>query len=481
MNNYDFIDDFTLFFKKTPNQDQKNVVDFFFHFIKPDTKEKIFVVNGYAGTGKTSLIAALVNMVENYGLKCLLMAPTGRAAKVLSKYAHHTAFTIHKIIFRQSSIDINSSVSIGFNKMKDMLFVVDEASMINNISGENTMTDGVLDSLIHFTFQSDNRCKLLIVGDNAQLPPVGQADSPALLSNTYKRLGFDIIEASLKNVVRQEKMSGILFNATKIRNVIENQLFAELPKISVNQFADVKIVPGNELIDVLSDCYDKDGREETMVVCRSNKTANIYNNGIRNRILWREEELESDELVMVAKNNYFWTEQLNSQLPVNEQENRMDFIANGDIAVVERVRNNRKLFGFKFADCTLRFPDYNDAEMDATILLDTLQAEAPALTQQQQETLFNNVMEDYLDISIKRDRINKIKQDPYYNALQIKYAYAVTCHKAQGGQWKNIFVEQGFIPDDIDVKEYCRWLYTAITRATQTLYLVNWKQNQIQE
>ena len=270
-------------------------------------------------------------------------------------------------------------------------------------------------------------------------------------------------------------------NATNIRYVLENALFEQLPKIRFTQFADVKAVPGDELIDTLADCYERDGIEETMVVCRSNKTANIYNNGIRNRILWREDELESGEFVMVAKNNYYWTAQTVEDSNEPNRKNKMDFIANGDIAKVQRVRNVREFYGFRFADCTLEFPDYDDEEFDITVILDTLQAEAPALNEEQQERLFNKVMEDYFDVPLKTDKLKKLKQDPYYNALQIKYAYAVTCHKAQGGQWTNIFVDQGFIPEDTDIRDYCRWLYTAMTRATKRLFLVNWKQKQTDE
>lgn len=478
MNITDFIDEFNRFLKKTPTKDQNKALEKFCQFINPQSDEKIFVLNGYAGTGKTSLVAALVNMLETYGLNCILMAPTGRAAKVLSKYANHQAFTIHKVIFRQNSMDINADVSINFNKNRNVLFVVDEASMINNVPSESILRDGLLQSLLNFVFQTDNGCKLLLVGDNAQLPPVGQLDSPALQKQTYANLGFYTSAATLRTVVRQEQMSGILMNATNIRYVLENSLFDQLPKIRFTQFADVKAVPGDELIDTLADFYERDGIEETMVVCRSNKTANIYNNGIRNRILWREDELESGEFVMVAKNNYYWTAQTVEDSNEPNRKNKMDFIANGDIAKVQRVRNVREFYGFRFADCTLEFPDYDDEEFDITVILDTLQAEAPALNEEQQERLFNKVMEDYFDVPLKTDKLKKLKQDPYYNALQIKYAYAVTCHKAQGGQWTNIFVDQGFIPEDTDIRDYCRWLYTAMTRATKRLFLVNWKQKQ---
>ena len=479
MNISDFILHFTRFFKNSPKNDQINALNELEHFIN-NHDEKIFILNGYAGTGKTSLVAALVNMIEHFGINCMMLAPTGRAAKVLAAYANHSAFTIHKIIFRQSGIELNHSFSVSFNKMKNVIFVIDEASMINNSENMNSLTDGVLDSLMDFVFQSDNGCKILFVGDNAQLPPVGQNESPALNPNYYKDKGLKVRTASLKTVVRQVSLSGILENATSIRMIIENALFNELPKIKFNQFPDVINLKGNELIDTLTMCYDHDGMEETMVVCRSNKTTNIYNNGIRNTILWRESELESGELVMIAKNNYFWTQTDIDEMGEDEKilTKQIDFIANGDVAVIDRVRNHRELYGFRFADCSLHFPDYDDFEMEATVILDTLQAEAPALNNTQQENLFNRIMEDYMDIPNKKQRTDKIKQDPYFNALQIKYAYAVTCHKAQGGQWKNVFVDQGYIPDDTDMKDYCRWLYTAITRAKNKLFLVNWKQNQ---
>ena len=280
--------------------------------------------------------------------------------------------------------------------------------------------------------------------------------------------GLEVMEANLTQVVRQAESSGILWNATALRKLLVQDECYSLPKIRITGFPDVKVVPGNELMEALEACYDNDGLEETIVVCRSNKRANIYNNGIRSRILWREDELNNGDLLMIAKNNYYWT----------EQEKDMDFIANGELAVVQRVRRQSELYGFRFVDATLTFPDQDNYELDANLLLDTLQSESPALTRADADRLFNAVLEDYADIPLKRERMKKMKADPYYNALQVKYAYAVTCHKAQGGQWKNVFIDQGYMSDEYLSPDYFRWLYTAFTRATGTLYLVNYPQEQ---
>ena len=475
----DFKADFLQNFHNLPTTDQMKALDSMTDFIFDNETNSVFLLKGFAGTGKTSMLAAMVRTMERAGMLCVLLAPTGRAAKVFSHYAGHPAYTIHKMIYRQRTLDINPSFSLGFNAMKNVMFIVDEASMISDVPSEMRMRESLLESLLHFVYGNDRGCRLMLLGDTAQLPPVGEADSPALRRTVLERYGMKVAAASLTTVVRQDEQTGILWNATRIRTVISRELFGELPKIRFSQFADVVNIPGDQLIETLSDCYRDYGLEETMVVCRSNKRANIYNNGIRGQILWRESELETGDLVMVAKNNYFWVDKARKDtgIPAPEDDSGMEFIANGDIAVVQRVRNIRELFGFKFADCTLLFPDYDD-ELDATVLLDTLQAEAPALTPQQNEQLFNKVMEDYMDIPLKQERLKKMRQDPFYNALQLKYAYAVTCHKAQGGQWTNIFIDQGYLPEDTSVKDYCRWLYTAMTRATTHLYLVNWKESQ---
>lgn len=343
--------------------------------------------------------------------------------------------------------------------------------MISNegLSGSVFGTGRLLDDLIQFVY-SGTGCRLLLLGDTAQLPPVGEELSPALFAEALKGYGLDVMEANLTQVVRQVQDSGILWNATRLRQLIMEEACGSLPKIKVSGFADIKVVPGEELIDTLSTCYDRDGMDETIVICRSNKRANIYNNGIRAQILWREDELNTGDLLMVAKNNYYWTEKCKE----------MDFIANGEIAVLRRMRRTRELYGFRFAEVLLVFPDYGDLELEVNLLLDTLHTDAPALPKADNDRLFYAVFEDYADISTKRERMKKMKADPHYNALQVKYAYAITCHKAQGGQWKNVFLDQGYMSDEYLTPDYFRWLYTAFTRATGTLYLVNYPKEQIE-
>lgn len=453
-----------------PTKEQDFVIKMLATFLLSPKSDLLFLLRGYAGTGKTSLVGALVKTLDMLKQKTILLAPTGRAAKVLSSYANHPAFTIHKKIYRQKSFaDESASFSICDNLNKHTLFLVDEASMISNegLSGSMFGTGRLLDDLIQYVYSGEG-CRLLILGDTAQLPPVGEELSPALSATMLAGYGLEVMEANLTQVVRQAESSGILWNATSLRKLLMQDECYSLPKIRIAGFPDVCIVPGNELMEALETCYDRDGLEETIVVCRSNKRANIYNNGIRSRILWREDELNNGDLLMIAKNNYYWT----------EQEKDMDFIANGELAVVQRVRRMRELYGFRFVDVTLTFPDQNNFELEANLLLDTLQSEAPALTHVDSNRLFNAVLEDYADIPQKRERMKKMKADPYYNALQVKYAYAVTCHKAQGGQWKNVFIDQGYMSDEYLSPDYFRWLYTAFTRATGTLYLVNYPKEQ---
>ena len=404
--------------------------------------------------------------------KSVLLAPTGRAAKVFSAYAGHPAFTIHKKIYRQQSFSNEvSNFSINDNLTTHTLYIVDEASMISNegLSGSMFGTGRLLDDLVEFVY-SGAGCRLLLMGDTAQLPPVGEEQSPALATEALKGYGLNVIEVDLTQVVRQVQSSGILWNATQIRQLIAEDECFSLPKIKVSGFPDIQVVRGDELIDTLTGCYEKNGMDETIVVCRSNKRANIYNKGIRAQILYREDELNTGDLLMVAKNNYFWT----------EKYKEMDFIANGEIAVVRRVRRTRELYGFRFAEVLLAFPDQNDFELEANLLLDTLHSDAPALPKTENDRLFYSVLEDYVDITVKRERMKKMKADPHYNALQVKYAYAVTCHKAQGGQWQNVFLDQGYMSDEYLTPDYFRWLYTAFTRASKTLYLVNYPEEQIE-
>lgn len=453
-----------------PTKEQDFVIKMLATFLLSPKSDLLFLLRGYAGTGKTSLVGALVKTLDMLKQKTILLAPTGRAAKVLSSYANHPAFTIHKKIYRQKSFaDESASFSICDNLNKHTLFLVDEASMISNegLSGNMFGSGRLLDDLIQYVYSGEG-CRLLILGDTAQLPPVGEEQSPALSAMMLGGYGLEVMETNLTQVVRQAESSGILWNATALRKLLVQDECYSLPKIRITGFPDVKVVPGNELMEALEACYDNDGLEETIVVCRSNKRANIYNNGIRSRILWREDELNNGDLLMIAKNNYYWT----------EQEKDMDFIANGELAVVQRVRRQSELYGFRFVDVTLTFPDQDNYELDANLLLDTLQSESPALTRADADRLFNAVLEDYADIPLKRERMKKMKADPYYNALQVKYAYAVTCHKAQGGQWKNVFIDQGYMSDEYLSPDYFRWLYTAFTRATGTLYLVNYPQEQ---
>ena len=430
------------------------------------------MLRGYAGTGKTSLVGALVKAMDKLQQKSVLLAPTGRAAKVFSAYAGHPAFTIHKKIYRQQSFSNEvSNFSINDNLTTHTLYIVDEASMISNegLSGSMFGTGRLLDDLVEFVY-SGAGCRLLLMGDTAQLPPVGEEQSPALATEALKGYGLNVIEVDLTQGVRQVQSSGILWNATQIRQLIAEDECFSLPKIKVSGFPDIQVVRGDELIDTLTGCYEKDGMDETIVVCRSNKRANIYNKGIRAQILYREDELNTGDLLMVAKNNYFWT----------EKYKEMDFIANGEIAVVRRVRRTRELYGFRFAEVLLAFPDQNDFELEANLLLDTLHSDAPALPKTENDRLFYSVLEDYVDITVKRERMKKMKADPHYNALQVKYAYAVTCHKAQGGQWQNVFLDQGYMSDEYLTPDYFRWLYTAFTRASKTLYLVNYPEEQIE-
>ncbi|MDD6891551.1 MAG: AAA family ATPase [Bacteroidales bacterium] len=460
-------------FLDKPTNEQEIVMKSFADFLFLAKEERIFVLKGYAGTGKTSLVGALVRTLDELQRKVVLLGPTGRAAKVFAHFARHPALTIHKKIYRQR---VFSNETDNFvlhpNLHQHTLFIVDEASMIANqgLSGASFGTGRLLDDLIQYVYNGQG-CRLLLIGDTAQLPPVGEEESPALSADVLAGYGLEVTECRLTQVVRQVSDSGILYNATALRRRIAGGDCFDLPRIRTEGFADVRVVPGSELIEVINDCYDHAGMDETMIICRSNKRANLYNKGIRNSILYREEELSTGDVLMVAKNNYYW----------GADCKELDFIANGDTAVVRRVRRQQELYGFRFAEVTLRFPDYDDLELEVKVLLDTLHSDAPSLTREESERLFNGVMEDYADIPTKRERMKKIKEDPFYNALQVKYAYAVTCHKAQGGQWMRVFLDQGYMTEDMLTPDYYRWLYTAFTRATQTLYLVNWPEEQTEK
>lgn len=451
-------------FPYDPTEDQFSALQIISDFLLSGETDSILLLKGYAGTGKTSLVGALVKTLNELKQKSILLAPTGRAAKVFSGYAGQNAYTIHKKIYRQKAF---SNEPTGFlpadNLHKDTLFIVDEASMISNQGLDSFVfgTGRLLDDLIQYVYSGEN-CRLILMGDVAQLPPVMQTESPALQAGILQGYNLQIQEITLTKVVRQSEDSGILFNATRLREALRNETVEIFPKLRLKGFADFSKVSGDELIEEISSAYSRDGIEDTMIISRSNKRATIYNNGVRNRILSREEELSSGDRLMVAKNNYFWT----------EGSKEMDFIANGEIVQVLRVRRTMEFYGFRFADVTIRFQDY-DLEMDVKILLDTLQTDAPGLPKELNDKLFYTILEDYEDIPTKAGKMKKMKVDPYYNVVQVKYAYAVTCHKAQGGQWMNVFLDIGYITEEMLGEDFYRWLYTAFTRATHRLYLVN--------
>jgi ATP-dependent exoDNAse (exonuclease V) alpha subunit len=453
-------------FEHIPTAEQEHAIDVFSLFMTDRHEQTVMVLRGSAGTGKTTLAAAVVKAMGSLKQKMVLMAPTGRAAKVFSLYAGHPAYTIHRRIYRQKSLE--GGFDLNYNSAQDTLYIIDEASMIANASnyGETPFANGqLLDDLIQFVYNGRN-CRMLLIGDRAQLPPVGEEESPALMSEVLCGYGLHVYECDLNEVLRQSQESGILFNATRIR---EGGMV--LPQIRLTGFEDITVVPGDELIESLSSSFSKVGVDETIVVTRSNKRANIYNQGIRNMVLGREEEITTGDQLMIVKNNYYWATACSQPSTPNPQ---LSFIANGDHAVVRKVRNVHEQYGFHFAEVIMSFPDYDDYELTAMVILDTLTSEAPALTRDQQEQLYLKVMEDYADIPLKRDRLKKLKEDKYYNALQVKFAYAATCHKAQGGQWTHVYIDQGYMTDDMLTTDYIHWLYTAFTRATEHLYLVNW-------
>lgn len=456
-----------------PTQDQRKALQTFARFMTDRSENAVMILRGSAGTGKTSLAGAIVKAVIRLHFKVSLLAPTGRAAKVFSLNSGLSASTIHRKIYREKAFNgADGQFSLNNNMFRDMLFMVDEASMISLSQSNTTFGSGrLLDDLVQYVYSSGANCRLLLIGDKAQLPPIGEEESPALRSDVLKSYGLEVYECDLNEVLRQSQHSGILWNATAIREMITRNTATQLPKIKLKGFADISIVPGNELIESLASSYSAVGIDETMVITRSNKRANIFNQGIRNTILGREEELTTGDLVMVVKNKYL----------EKDRSTDISFIANGDHAVIRRVRNIRELYGFRFADASLEFPDYNNTELDTVVVLDTLTTEAPALTREQNDKLFQSVMEDYADVPRKADRMKQLREDAYFNAMQIKFGYAVTCHKAQGGQWAHIYLDQGYMTDEILTPDYIHWLYTAFTRATEHLYLVNWTQKQTAE
>lgn len=422
------------------------------------------LLRGYAGTGKTSLVSALIRTLPQLRVSSLLLAPTGRAAKVLSGYSGRQAFTIHKKIYMTATDATGQMRTVrAVNKHSYTLFIVDEASMIGvePIASRHSL----LEDLVEYVY-SGNHCRLMLIGDTAQLPPVGQSESPALDDRYLKAsFGLNVHSQELTEVVRQQSLSGILANATVLRSQIADMRIADeaqLPLFSVAD--DVVNLNGEDLMEVLNREYSGDGLEDVVVVTRSNKRANLFNQGIRSSVLFREGEVNAGDYLMVVKNNYYWL----------DDDSTIGFIANGDIVEVLSVRHVQELYGFRFADATLRFVDYPEEQpRDCKLMLSTLYSESPSLTAEEQERLYTTVMEDYADLPHKADRLRELRQNPYYNALQVKFSYALTCHKTQGGQWRTVIIDQGFLPPDQRLdRDYLRWLYTAFTRATGRVYLL---------
>ncbi len=450
----------------TPTTSQLELIDVMSDYIFSNEPDEIMLIRGYAGTGKTSMLYSLTQALSALKIRTVLMAPTGRAAKVLAGYTKMPAFTIHKKIYRQkSSSDGFGLFVLDKNLFKNTYFIVDEASMISNESSENSVfgSGRVLDDLLEYVYSGEN-CRLVLVGDTAQLPPVGLDISPALDVDALEYYGFSVKMVELTEVVRQSEGSGILSNATGLRKKIGSQnLVSGFFQILLESFDDVEKISGGDLIESITSSHDKYGIFETTVVTRSNKRANLYNKGIRGSILYRENEIERGDLLMVVKNNYYWA----------DEEMKLDFIANGDIAEVIQIYKYEELYGCRFANVCLRFVDYENLELDCKIFLDSLALETAAFTYEQNRALFEAVSEDYSEIRNKRERWKKVKENPYFNALQVKFAYAITCHKAQGGQWKAVYVDHGFVNEESLNTEFYRWLYTAFTRPTEKLYLVN--------
>ncbi len=436
----------------------------------------ILVLNGYAGTGKTTAIAAVISALKELKIRSVLLAPTGRAAKVLSLYAGQPAYTIHKQIYRQSSVtsDGLGQFKLAPNKMKDTLFVVDEVSLIgiDNAGNRSTAqfgTGNLLEDLIKFV-RNGLDCRLILIGDSAQLPPVGHEYSPALSKEYMDGFG-GVSWSELTEVVRQKNESGILYNATMLRTMISedydsggNLFPINALELTTDGFSDVQRISGGELIDALTDAYDHYGEDETVVLCRSNKRANKYNAGIRGSVQFKEERLVRNDKLMVVKNCYQFLEKVED----------IDYIANGDIAKLLSISHYEDRYGLHFAQARLAFPDYNDQEISAKVCLDTLESESASLTYEQQNALYQGVSEDYSHIASKKKRYDAVREDPFYNALQLKYANAVTCHKSQGGQWRCVFIDNPFWQEEFTVDDY-KWLYTALTRAVEKVYLVNFK------
>ena len=451
-------------FAFTPTFGKKKIVESLSLFLGRPADGSIFILDGYAGTGKTSLIAAVVRALQAMNLRTILLAPTGRAAKVMSHYSGQKAYTIHKKIYRQKSLaDIDSKFTLDFNREKDAVFIVDEASMLADYAADGTQfgSGSVLDDLISYIRQG-SRCRLIVVGDSAQLPPVGLERSPALDPHHMSIYG-EVVYELLDEVVRQDQQSGILFNATLVRCMLEAGII-DIPMFDTS-FDDVASLEGGEILEAIQDAYSRYGMEQTLIVTRSNKRANRFNEAIRRHVLYAEEEIGSGDLLMIVKNNYYYTER--------EKDCPVDFIANGDTALLARIRRFEELYGFRFAEARLSFPDYEDLELSCQILLDTLSSDTPSLSREQNSRLFYAVAEDYADLPTKAKRYKEVRENPFFNAMQVKFAYAVTAHKAQGGQWRCVFIDKMLFGEEEMTRDLMQWLYTAITRATEQLYFIN--------
>ncbi len=455
--------------KFEPTGDQKNAIDELSDYLTGSKNDSLFLLKGYAGTGKTTLVSALVASLSEMEIKTELLAPTGRAAKVLSHHCKQIAHTIHKKIYRQRSLTDGFGIfNLDRNLSRDTIFLVDEASMISNYSYETSSFGSgcLLDDLVDYVSAGIN-CRLILIGDVAQLPPIGIDVSPALdpkeLETCYN---VSVKEVVLTQVVRQADESGILKNATELRRMLDEGDFG-YPKLETEKFPDIVRISGSELVEEIASAHYKYGLEETMVLSRSNKRANQYNQGIRNSILYKEDEISVGDYLMVVKNNYFWTADVKE----------IDFIANGDIVEIVRIGKHIELYGYRYVEVTLRFSDYKDVEIDTMIMLDTLSIETASLSYEANKSLFFTISEDYSDIRSKKKKYEKVRDNEFFNALQVKFAYAITCHKAQGGQWRAVFIDQGYMTEDMLNREFYRWLYTALTRATEKLYLVNFKKD----
>lgn len=447
-------------FPHLPNPQQLYLFDKIDAFLRLKNDRTCFVLKGYAGTGKTTAISTLIKLLPKYNLKTVLLAPTGRAAKVLGNYSKKDASTIHRKIYRKkSAMSPDMHFSLSPNLHKDTLFIIDEASMI---ADEKTDYSGssLLEDVISYVYNQQNN-RIIFVGDTAQLPPVGSLESPALTKNYLEKFSLEISDVELTDVVRQEKESGILYNATTIRELIRTAQ-EDFPKLQTKGFSDVFSMMGDKIIEGLNYAYDKYGLENCLVICRSNKGANLFNQHIRHQILWREDELTGGDLVMVVKNNYFWL-----------AEEKGGFIANGDIGKITRVKNIHEMYGFRFADVQIHFEDIDQEPISCKVMLDTLYVESSNLPYDRQKVLFDEIIKDYEHLSTKRAKMEEMRKNPYFNAIQIKFAYAVTCHKAQGGQWNVVFIDQGYLTEEMLNTELLRWLYTATTRATKELFFVN--------